>query len=78
MAGTQATRGDTTLLQSRPSICCWGACPTLWDPNWDLGTCLMEPGLHGTGVKNSWKCVQFAVFFPSYKSAANGKGGLKK
>lgn len=38
----------------------------------------MSPALHGTHLKNSWKCVQFAVFFPSYKSSANGKGGFKE
>lgn len=46
-------------------------------PNWDLGTCLMSPALYGTCLKSSWKCLQLVVFFPSYKSSANGKGGLR-
>lgn len=38
----------------------------------------MSPVRRGTRLKNSWKCVPFSVFFPSYKSSANGKGGLKE
>ena len=38
----------------------------------------MSPVRRGTCLKSSWKCVQFSVFFPSYKSSANGRGGLKE
>lgn len=67
--------GPDMLLGHMPSSP-WGF-ESLCVPNWDLGTCLMSPVLYGTCLKNSWKCVQLVVFFPSYKSSTNGKGGLR-
>lgn len=50
----------------------------LWVQSWGCDTVLMGFVLHETAFRNSWKCVQLAVFHPSYKSPVNGKGGFKE